>query len=71
MLLKALTLSNQRPLQDDPSLFVPLTVLSSKLVDPAQLTVAVLAADVPHHVPSSKHYSVLHLTILEVHYLWG
>lgn len=52
MLLKTLTLPNQRPLQDDTSLFVPLTVLSSKLVDPTQLAVAVLAADVTHHVPA-------------------
>lgn len=71
MLLKALALPNQRPLQDDTSLLVPLTVLGSKLVDPAQLAVAVLAADVPHHVSAGKHHSVLHLAVLEVHHLWG
>lgn len=69
MLLKALTLPNQRPLQDDTSLLVPLTVLSSKLIDPTQLAVAVLTAYVPHHVSSSKHHSVLYLAILEVHHL--
>ena len=71
MLLKALALPNQRPLQDDPSLLVPLTVLSGKLVNPAQLAVAVLAADVPHHVSPREHHSVLHLAVLEVHHLLG
>lgn len=64
MLFKALTLSDQCPLQDDTALLVPLAVLSSKLIDPAELTVAVLAADVSHHVPASEHHSVLHLTVL-------
>lgn len=69
MLFKALTLSDQCPLQDDTSFLVPLTVLSGKLVDPTQLAVAVLAADVPHHVPAGEHHSVLHLAILQVHHL--
>lgn len=69
MLFKALTLPNQCPLQDDPALLVPLTVLSSKLIDPTQLAVAILAADVPHHVSAGEHHSVLHLTVLEVHHL--
>lgn len=71
MLFKALTLPDQRPLQDYTSLLVPLTVLCSKLVDPTELAVAVLAADVSHHMPAGKHHSVLHLAILQVHYLWG
>lgn len=71
MLFKALTLPNQRPLQDDATLLVPLTVLSGELVDPPQLAVAVLAADVPHHVPAGEHHSVLHLAVLQVHHLWG
>lgn len=69
VLFEALALSNQRSLQDDPALFVPLAVFGSKLVNPAQLAVAVLAADIPHHVPSSEHHPVLHLTVLEVHHL--
>lgn len=69
MLFKALTLPDQRPLQDYTSLLVPLTVLCSKLVDPTELAVAVLAADVSHHMPAGKHHSVLHLAILQVHYL--
>ena len=51
------------------SLLVPLTVLGRKLVDPAQLAVAVLAADVPHHVPAGERHSVLDLTVLQVHHL--
>lgn len=69
MLLKTLTFPDQRPLQDDSPLFVPLTVLSSKFVDPSQFAVAVLAANVSYHVPSGEHHSVLHLAILEVHHL--
>lgn len=69
MLFKALTLPNQRPLQDDATLLVSLTVLGSKLVDPTQLAVAVLAADISHHVPAGKHHSVLHLTVLQVYHL--
>lgn len=69
MLLKALTLSDQCPLQDDPPLLVALAVFGGKLVDPAQFAVAVLAADVPHHVSAREHDSILHLTVLEVYYL--
>lgn len=69
MLFKALTLPNQRSLQDDATLLVPLTVLSSKFVDPTQLAVAVLAADIPHHVSAGEHHSVLHLAVLEVDHL--
>lgn len=69
MLLKTLALPDQRPLQDDASLFVSLTVLSSKFVDPSQFAVAVLAANVSYHVPSGEHHSILHLAILEVHHL--
>lgn len=69
MLFKALTLPNQCPLQDDTSLFIPLTILGSKLIDPTQFAVAVLAADVPHHVSAGKHHSVLDLAVLEVHHL--
>lgn len=71
MLLEALALPDQRPLQDDAPLFVALTVLRRKLVDPTQLAVAVLAADVPHHVSAGQHHSVLHLAVLEVHHLLG
>lgn len=69
MLFKALALPNQSPLQDDASLLVPLTVLSGKLIDPTQLAVAVLAADVSYHVSAGEHHSVLHLAVLQVHHL--
>lgn len=69
MLLKALALSHQRPFQDDTTFLVALAVLSGKLVDPAQLAIAVLAADVSHHVSSSQHHSVLYLAVLQVDHL--
>ena len=69
VLLEAFALSDQGPLQDDPPLLVALAVLRGKLVDPAQLAVAVLAAHVPHHVPACEHDSVLHLAVLQVHHL--
>ena len=37
----------------------PLVVLGGKLIDPAQLGPAVLAADVPHHVTACQHDAVL------------
>lgn len=70
-MLKAFALPHQRPLQDDTALLVALAFLSGELVHPAQLAVAVLAADVPHHVSSGEHHSVLHLAVLEVHHLLG
>lgn len=66
MLLEALALPHQRPLQDDAALLVALAVLGGELVDPAQLAVAVLAADVSHHVAAREHDAVLHLAVLEV-----
>lgn len=67
--LKAFALPHQGPLQDDPALLVALTFLCSKLVHPAQLAVAVLAADVSHHVVPCQHLSVLHVTMLQIHNL--
>lgn len=69
VLLEALALPHQRPLQDDAALLVALAVLRGELVDPAQLAVAVLAADVAHHVSAREHDAVLHLAVLEVHHL--
>lgn len=69
VLLKALALPDQRPLQDDSALLVALAVLGGKFVDPAQLAVAILAADVSHHVPARQHHPVLDLAVLKVHYL--
>lgn len=68
-MLEALALSHQSPLQDDSALLVALTFLGGELVHPAQLTVAVFAADVPHHVPPRQHDSVLHLAVLQIHNL--
>lgn len=65
-MLKALALPHQRPLQDDAALLVALALLGGKLVHPAQLAVAVLAADVSHHVSSCQHDSVLHLAVLQI-----
>ncbi len=67
--LKAFAFPHQRPLQNDAALLVALALLGGKLVHPAQLTVAVLAADVPHHVSSCQHDSVLHLAVLQIHNL--
>ena len=69
MLLEALALSHQRTLQDHAALLVALALLRGVLVDPAQLAVAVLTADVSYHVSSCEHQSVLHLSVLQVHHL--
>lgn len=67
--LEAFALCHQRPLQDDAALLVALTFLSGELIHPAQLTVAILAADIPHHVPPCQHDSVLDFTVLQIHNL--
>lgn len=69
VLLEALALPHQCPLQDDATLLVALAVLCGELVNPAQFAVAVLAADVAHHVSAREHDAVLHLAVLEVHHL--
>lgn len=66
---EAFTLPHQRPLQNDAALLVALAFLVGELVHPAQLAVAVLAADVPHHVSSCQHDAVLHLAVLQIHNL--
>lgn len=68
-MFEAFALPHQRPLQDYSSLLVALAFLRGKLVHPAQLTVAVLAADVPHHVSPCQHDPVLDLAVLQVHNL--
>lgn len=68
-MLKAFALPHQRPLQDDTALLVALALLRGELVHPAQLAVAVLTADVPHHVSSRQHDSVLDLAVLQIHHL--
>lgn len=50
MFFEALALPDECSLQDDAALLVALAVLGGKLIDPAQLAVAVLTADVLHHV---------------------
>ena len=70
-MLEPFALPHQRPLQDDTALLVALAFLSGEFVHPAQLAVAVLAADVPHHVSAGQHDSVLHLAVLQVHNLEG
>lgn len=69
MLLKALALPHQRPLQDHTAFFVALAVFSGKLVDPAQFAIAVFAAHVSNHVAASEHDPVLNFTVLQVNYL--
>lgn len=66
VLLDAVALRDQGPLEDDAALLVALTLLCGKLVDPAQLGVAVLAGHIAYHVPARQHHSVLHLTVVEV-----
>lgn len=68
-MLEALTLPHQCPLQDDAALLVSLALLGGELVHPAEFAVAVLAADVSHHVSSCQHDSVLHFTVLQIHNL--
>lgn len=68
-MLKALALPHQRSLQDDTALFVALALLCGKLVHPAQFAIAILAADIAHHVSPSKHDPVLHLAVLQIHHL--
>jgi len=62
----AIALGDQSPFEDDPSLLVPLVILGGKLVDPAQLGVAILARHVADHVAAGEHHSVLHLTVVQV-----
>lgn len=69
MFLEAFALPHQSTLQDDTPLFVALAVLRGKFVDPAQLAVAVFAADVPHHVTAGEHDPVLDFTVLQVYHL--
>lgn len=68
-MLKAFALPHQRPFQDDTALLVSLALLRGKLVHPAEFAVAVLAADVSHHMSSCQHDSVLHFAVLKIHNL--
>lgn len=67
--LEAFALPHQRPLQDDAALLVALALLCGEFVHPTEFAVAVLAADVTHHVPPRQHDSVLHLAVLQIHNL--
>lgn len=69
MLLEALALPHQRPLQNHTAFFIALTVLSGKLIDPAQLTVAVFTADITNHVSARQHHPILHFAVLQIHHL--
>ena len=69
MLVYAIALLYEGALQNDAALLVALVVLGGELVHPAQLGVAVLAEDVPHHVAPSQHHAVHHLAHLQVHHL--
>lgn len=68
-MLEAFALPHQCPLQDNTAFLIALTFLGGKLVHPAQLAVAVFAADIPHHMSSCQHDSVLHLAVLQIHNL--
>lgn len=67
--LEAFALPHQRPLQDDAALLVALALLCGEFVHPTEFAVAVLAADITHHVPPRQHDSVLHLAVLQIHNL--
>lgn len=69
MLLKALALAHQGPLQDHAAFFVTLAVFRGELIDPAQFAIAVFAAHVSNHVAASEHDPVLHFTVLQINYL--
>lgn len=68
-MLEAFALPHQRSLQDDSTFLITLAVLSGKLVHPAQLDVAVLAADISHHVSPCQHDSVLYIAVLQIYNL--
>lgn len=68
-MLEAFALPHQRPLQDDAALLVALALLCGEFVHPTKFAVAVLAADITHHVPPRQHDSVLHLAVLQIHNL--
>lgn len=69
MLLEALALAHQGPLQDHAAFFVALAVFGGELIDPAQFAIAVFAAHVSNHVAASEHDPVLHFTVLQINYL--
>lgn len=69
MFFEALALPDECSLQDDAALLVALAVLGGKLIDPAQLAVAVLTADISNHVSARQHHAVLYLAVLQVHHL--
>jgi len=56
----------QGAFEDDAALFVALVLLGGKLVDPAELDVALFARHVAHHVAARQHHAVLHLAVAEI-----
>lgn len=66
VLLDAVALRHEGSLEDDSAFLVALALFRGKLVDPTELSVAVLAGHVSHHVPPRQHDSVLHLAVVEV-----
>jgi hypothetical protein len=50
VLIDAVRLGDERSLEDDTTLLVPLVLLGGKLVDPANFGVAIFAKDVTNHV---------------------
>ena len=61
MFIDSVTLLDESSLQYNSPLLVSLIIFSRELVHPAQLGVAVLAVDIPHHVPPGEHHPVHHL----------
>lgn len=66
VVIETLALGDERSLQNHLSLLVSLVVLRRELVDPAEFRLAVLAWDVAHHVTTSEHHAVLHVTEVQI-----
>ena len=61
VLFDAVGFGDEGAFEDDAALFVALVLLGGKLVDPAELDVALLLRHVAHHVAARQHHAVLHL----------
>ena len=67
-LIQSFWFRDQCSFQDDLSFLVSLGFIQSKLIDPANLCLAVLAWDIPYHVSSCQHLSILDFGSNEVDY---
>ena len=66
VVVEALALRHEGPLQDHLALFISLVLLGRVLIHPAELRLAVLTRHIPHHVTSGQHHAVLHVAEVQV-----